>query len=98
MISKICNAISRKKIIEFYYDGGNRIVEPFCYGIHKDTNNEILRGYQIRGFNSSGNLPNWRIFDVSKIRNINITVEVFDGKRFDYRPSDSHMSKIYCNV
>jgi hypothetical protein len=50
----ICEAISSKKVIKFNYEGQERIVEPYTYGVHKDTNNEVLSAYQIGGFSSSG--------------------------------------------
>ncbi len=61
MNSLICNAIANKNIIEFYYKGGIRLVEPHCYGIQKNSGNDVLCGtklvatvclgvYQIGGF------------------------------------------------
>lgn len=49
----ICEAIRLRKIIKFYYDGYERIVEPHTYGIHKDTGNEVLSAYQIGRYSSS---------------------------------------------
>jgi len=40
MRTDICSAINAKKVIQFYYNGGTRLVEPFCYGVHRDTGNE----------------------------------------------------------
>jgi hypothetical protein len=30
MNTSVCNAIKARKLIEFYYEGGTRIVEPYC--------------------------------------------------------------------
>ena len=40
----ICAAINSRRIIEFYYHGGYRTVEPFCLGIVMagDADNESL--------------------------------------------------------
>jgi hypothetical protein len=61
MNQQICNAIRERRLIRFYYDGYQRIVQPYAYGIHKDTGNEVLRAYQVGGYSSSGDIPDWRL-------------------------------------
>jgi len=46
---EICAAIRTRSVIQFYYDGGLRTVEPHCHGVSKDGN-ELLRGYQTGGY------------------------------------------------
>lgn len=82
------NAISQKKILKFNYDRHLRIVEPDVFGI-LDNLYELL-GYQIGGSSSSGGIPNWRRFKISKISNISITGQIFPGKRSF--PSGKHSS------
>lgn len=94
----ICDAIRSKQCIKFDYDGHSRIVEPHAYGIHKSTGNEVLRAYQIEGYSSSGNLPQWRLYEGSKIINIVTMSDTFDSPRQGYRENDSDMSHIYCQV
>ncbi|MBE0427410.1 MAG: hypothetical protein IBX72_12310 [Nitrospirae bacterium] len=98
MNNTICEAIASKNIVEFYYNGGIRIAEPHCYGIHKNTGNEVLCAYQIRGFSESGNLPGWRLFDVADVSALKITGEQFLSPRPNYNPNDKRMSKIFCNI
>jgi len=98
MNSKICDAISNKNVIEFYHSGGIRIVEPHCYGIHKDTGNEVLCAYQISGYSESGNLPGWRLFVVSDMSALKVTDKTFLSPRPKYNPNDSRMSRIFCNL
>jgi hypothetical protein len=93
MKTDIINAIRNHNLIEFYYDGGIRIVEPHCYGI-TTANNEGIRAYQIRGFSSSGNLG-WKMFDLSKATSINVLDETFINARFGYKKHDRGMSKIF---
>jgi hypothetical protein len=93
----IRNAIGSKKVIEFYYDGGARIAEPFCYGINR-KNNEVLCAYQIGGYSSSGNPEGWKLFKVSEISSLKVTDIVFDGDRKEYNPNDKRMTEIFCNV
>lgn len=98
MNSKICDAISNKNIIEFYYEGGVRAVEPHCYGIHKNTGKEVLCGFQTEGFSRSGGLPNWRFFIVDKISNLVVKNKYFTEPRPLYNPNDKRMSTIICNI
>jgi len=97
-MNKICEAIENKKVIEFVYKDNKRIVEPHCFGIHKDTNNEVLRAYQVGGYTSSGqNLP-WRLYIVSKMSGIVVTDRQFRNPRPDYKRNDLDMSKIFCQL
>ncbi|EHO40348.1 hypothetical protein Calab_0709 [Caldithrix abyssi DSM 13497] len=93
----ICSAISSRKILRFYYNGGYITVEPYCHGIGR-TGNELLRAFQIGGYSESGNPVHWKLFSVNKISNISITDEEFPGYRPEYNPKDPAMDKIYCCV
>lgn len=99
MNNKICEAISNKQLIQFYYEGGIRVVEPHCYGIHKDTGKEVLCGFQTEGYSRSGGLPNWRFFIVDKISKLVVKNDHFTKPRPLYNPNgDKRMSTIFCNI
>lgn len=98
MNRRICEAISHKQIIQFYYEGGTRIVEPHCYGVHKNTEKEVLCGFQTEGYSRSGGLPNWRFFIVDKISKLVVKNEYFTEPRPLYNPNDKRMSTIFCNI
>jgi len=98
MNKQICDAIKERQLIRFYYEEHQRIVQPHTYGIHKDTGNEVLRAYQVGGYSSSGNIPGWRLYIVSKISNIEITDEIFENSAPGYRKNDSAMSYIFCQM
>jgi len=98
MRNEICKSIREKRVIRFTYDGHERIVQPHAYGIHKSTGNEVLRAYQIGGYSSSGTIPLWRLYDVSKINYIDVTDEWFERAAPDYRLNDSDMSQIFCQA
>ncbi|MFN3967252.1 MAG: hypothetical protein ACK4JE_06115 [Endomicrobiia bacterium] len=85
MNNLICEAIKYRRVIKFTYEGHERIVEPHTYGIHKDTGNEVLSAYQIGGYSSSGKVPYWRLYIVSKISNLQITDENFLEPRPGYK-------------
>lgn len=71
----LCEAISENRIIDFFYDGHRRVVEPVQLGYATDNGNVILIGYQIGGYSESGALPPWRRFETYKIRNLVIKGE-----------------------
>lgn len=94
MENQICEAIENQNIIEFYYDGELRVVEPHCYGV-TTAGNEGLRAYQVDGYSSSGNLG-WKMYDMGKADDLNVTKQKFNSARSGYNPNDKGMSKIYC--
>ena len=98
MNSLICEAIENKKVIEFTYDEHERIVEPHCYGIHKDTGSEVVCAYQIAGYSLSGEKPPWRLYIVPDMSSIVITENHFDNPRHGYKKDDSRMSRIFCQL
>jgi hypothetical protein len=98
MRCEICEAISKKGVIKFYYEGLERIVQPHVYGKNETTGKEFLRGYQVGGYSSSGKIPGWLLFDVSKISDIEITDETFDNTAPGYNRNDPQISHIYCRI
>lgn len=90
-------AIGQGLIVEFYYYGGIRRVEPYSYGIHKVTGNEVLSAYQVDGFSKSKNTLRWRLYLINKIKDFRVCDEKFDlSNRPRYAPNDSRMSIVYC--
>ena len=97
MNATICEAINDQRVIEFYYDGSQRTVEPFCHG-RTTAGNDVLRGYQISGYSSTGTVPDWKLFRLDKLSGLSVTAQIFRGDRPGYNPNDSAMSQIYCCV
>jgi predicted DNA-binding transcriptional regulator YafY len=93
----ICSAIDSRSVLSFYYNGGERIVEPFCHGSGKQGQ-DLLRGYQIAGYSESGNPVGWKLFRVDQMSDIDTTGEQFTGARPLYNPEDSAMRVIHCAV
>ena len=94
-LTRIKQAITNKKIIEFFYDGKKRIVEPYLIG-NTTTGKQSLRAYQIGG-NSNSKIPSWKIFTIVKISNVKVTENTF-SKRSDYNPNDRGMNQILHRV
>lgn len=96
MVRNICQGVRQGKLLEFAYDGFQRVVEPHCHG--RTTNgNEALRAYQVAGGSDSGKVPGWKLFTVSKMGNVAVLSDSFSGTRPGYNAQDSAMSSIHCN-
>jgi len=94
---KICDAITNKRLLKFYYDGYNRIVEPHTAGIDK-KGHEALRAYQVSGGSESGEYVGWKLFHVDEMQNITVMQDQFDGPRQKYKRNDSGFSHIRCQL
>ncbi len=94
----IIRAIQMKRVISFFYKEGNRTVEPFLIGYHKDTGNLTLRAYFIEGHSKSGRYNTWKLYTVEDIEDIRLLDESFSGRRENYNPEDKMMSSIVAKV
>jgi predicted DNA-binding transcriptional regulator YafY len=97
MNSLISKAIQEMKLLEFYYDGFYRKVEPHTYGISK-SGNEMLIAFQIRGGSKEGSFHNWKQFKVDKMERINILDQTFEKPRPDYIKGDKKIKLIFCEL
>ena len=96
MNQAIVSAIQTRSMIEFNYNGHNRIAEPHIYGRHNGT--EQVLGYQVAGGSSSGGLPEWRRFDIPKMSNLRVLEEVFAGPRPSETGEHSHWDTTFAIV
>ncbi len=96
----ICSAIKSRRVMEFYYHGGYRTVEPFCLGLvmSGDADNESLLCYQVGGHSELREVVGWKLYRASEIENLGITGEHFNGDRPGYDPDSVDMVTIYCCV
>jgi hypothetical protein len=86
-------AIENKKLLSFDYDGYFRIVEPHCFGLTTKSN-PAIRAFQIEGGSSSGRLD-WKMYELSKIENLELLERSFESPRTGYKKGDKGMSKIF---
>lgn len=84
----IASAIASKSLIEFWYSDHQRIAEPHVLGISGGSLQFL--GYQVGGSSSSGGIPEWRRFEISKITSLKTLPQSFPGKR--PFPSGKHSS------
>lgn len=89
---EICSAIRSRCIIEFYYSGRLRRVEPHLLGYDSDGD-LTLSAWQLSGTGSG-----WRDFHVSKLSALSTTAETFSGARPGYNPRDETIDRVVCRL
>lgn len=90
MNQDIVAAIREARVLRVHYGGGERLIEPHCYG-RGSEGQELLRCFQVSGHSNSGQPFGWKLFSVRGLRVIELTTEVFDTPRTDYNPDDKAM-------
>jgi hypothetical protein len=96
MTDIVAMAIKNHQLLQFYYEGGIRVVEPHCYGL-TTKGNEGLRAFQVAGYSSTGTLG-WKMFDLSKAASVTILNQVFISPRVGYKGGDRGMKAIFCEI
>jgi len=95
MHDTICEAIENRLMLRLSYNGGQRLIEPHCYG-EGNKGHDLLRVFQVDGFSVRGGIPDWRLFIVNKVSDLTLTNIEFDGPRDGYNPDDPAMAEVYC--
>jgi hypothetical protein len=93
----ICEAIEKKRLLQFSYDDLTRIVEPHLFG-RKTSGNDVLSAYLVGGYTESDNEPYWRNYVVEQMEFVIMLDESFTGSRTGYNPADNSMEEIYCSL
>lgn len=93
----ICSAISSKQVVQFYYHGGFRLVEPCCYGLLSDGN-EALLCYQVSGYSEFGDPIGWKLFRSSEISRLEVTSEHFTFIKSGYASRYCALTTICCQA
>jgi hypothetical protein len=93
----ICQAIRQLRKLIFHYNGLQRVVAPYCYGIStRDT--EVLRGVQIGGASNSHGYGFGKLWSVSEMTELQLSTEHFEPNDPLYNPNDSAMKRVICRV
>lgn len=97
----ICSAITSRQAVNFFYHGGFRSAEPYCYGVLPDGN-EALLCYQVSGYSEFGDLLGWKLFRSSEISILTVTGKHFTGAipkgDSGYDSRYSAFTTTYCQV
>jgi hypothetical protein len=99
MVAKdlICEAIRRKRLLQFSYENHTRVVEPHILG-RDAAGHDILSAYLVRGYSESRKQPYWRFYLLSDVKLLTMLDEHFPGPRKGYNPKDPRMLKVYCRL
>ena len=92
MFTTLQNAISERLLVTIDYFPGVRVIEPHALGIGSDGQ-PLLRAFQRSGVSLSGDVPNWKLFRVDRIRAANTNGEQFATPRAGYRRGDRAMTR-----
>jgi hypothetical protein len=92
MNTLVHEAILNRQLLSFTYDGFFRVVEAHCYG-ESTKGNEVFRAYQVDGESSTGKMG-WKLYDLSKVRNLLLLEQAFPNVREGYKKGDKGMSNI----
>src|SRR4051812_7359335 len=93
----ICDAIRARRLLRFFYEGYERIVEPHVYG-ETSAGNEVLRGWLVRGWSKSDPEPGWRMFRLDGMQDVAAMAEAFEAARGGYNPEDTQIARVYCRL
>jgi hypothetical protein len=97
MYLDIYEAIEHRHLIQVYYGGYFRIIEPHIYG--NDINGtDVLKAYQVAGANELGRHVGWRWFKVSKIDSIKVLPTAFPASRSSEGVRERALQRVYCEV
>jgi hypothetical protein len=96
MRDEIIAAIQGRRLITFSYDGIAREAQPCAVGVSR-AGNEVLRCYQVRGGHVAPG-HDWDLCELSKIRNLIVTNNTFNGEPTGYRRGDRGMTRIYAEL
>lgn len=97
MVELICDAIRRRHLISFGYEGHSRVVEPHTYG-QNEAGHDMLSAWLVRGYTKSGTAGGWRNYLVADIQGVTVMEEEFAGPRPGYNPSDRRFGRFYCRL
>lgn len=78
MKATIRQAIEGRNVLSFVYHQRPRKIEPHVLGCNRGSD-QVL-GWQVGG-HSSGNLPDWRRFNLHEIEQLRVLDETFAGPR-----------------
>jgi hypothetical protein len=94
MLEELCRAVLGKRVLSLVYKLEQRSVEPHsCYTNPKG--NFILFAFQ-----TSGEKPGWRTFDIDKISSLMATGQTFLRPREDYKRHDPYKPgyTVHCEI
>jgi len=93
----IAEAIRKRRLLRFSYDGYLRTVEPHAYGTDR-KGRYLLRAYQVAGGSESGEFAGWKLFCEDEMVAITVASDTFAGPRPDYKRGDRAIYQIIAEL
>ena len=93
-------AITDRRVVRFWYNGGFRVLESHAYG-RGSKGHDLLRAYQTEGHSESGQHEGWKLLIASGpdgLSQLTMLDEPFPGPRPEYRQNDKAMVEIYAQL
>jgi len=97
MHSTIIEAIQQRRVLNVFYDGYTRVVEPHVYGINS-AGHEAVSCYQVGGGSASGNPEGWKMLWISKLSSVTLTDQTFTPRTTPSPWVDKPMRRVYAQV
>lgn len=97
MYLDLFRAIEERRLIQIHYGRYYRVIEPYLFG--SDTRGEdVLRGYQVAGYDGLQCDIGWKWFNTCQISNVVILSAQFERDRTGAPMPQGAMQRIYCQV
>jgi hypothetical protein len=93
---RICDLVASSSLISFIYAGMPRTAVFAAHGVHTTTGKHLVRAYQVAGATSSGSLPAWKLFEVSKLSSVAHLDEMAPALPADFNPADTNLN-VHCH-
>jgi hypothetical protein len=97
MAGLICEAIQRRLLLEFDYDGLHRVVQPYVHG-RSTVGREVLRAIQVGGQSRSARITSGKLWSVEKLTGLRLSEQGFVPDDPNYNPNDTAMETIHCRI
>ncbi len=93
----LCNAIAKRNLLSFTYDGFSRVVEPHLCG-QNGAGHDILTAWLVGGYSKSDPKPGWRTYLLSEMRNVRVLDDTFQCPRPGFNSRDARIARTYCRL
>lgn len=93
----ICDAIARRRLIRFDYNGLTRTVEPYAHGFNAKRH-EAIRGFQVAGGSRSDDAAGWRFFIVAEMSNLAVLAKEFRVERPGHNEAARALIVVHCTA
>lgn len=97
MNPELVTAIQQRRLVQFFYAGLPRLVEPYLYGLDANTGREVLSGVQVEGASRSA-VPGWKMFHLDEIADFQLTSRRFTGLNPEYNPKDPLIRPVFARA